>query len=341
MKFWRTLETLAKPAAVLAEWQGLIGDEFGRAKAFIVATRRHTDTYPCTRVPSCGQRHEIETDEAGGKLRAVSRSKAVKCLPIPLQPPDLLVHELDVVTLCATIRTALGFDAAAANGFNLSSRSHSVGIHAPSRSPVLLTLAHSESVLLREIETLLAMVAAPFILLTPTPTHCTIRVEGVLRRNNCTAIPLSTVLQLCGRSRFKQCGRIDGVLAAFEQKLGGGSRESKSDERKSVGRLSYLPGFDQVWLGGQLYDLSERPKARACIQFLVDRKAVDRTSACHLEKEIDPHVRAKCQLPKLPNYSETKIHYYFNPTKSKTARLGRELIRSAGRGTGRYFLNVQ
>lgn len=222
MKFWRTLETLAKPAAVLAEWQVLTGDEHGRAQAFLRATERQSDTVPCTCSPGCGQRHEIEADDTGINLRAVSRNREVKCQPIPLQPHDMLVHELNTAKLCAAIRSALGFAATAPNGLNLSARSHPVGVHGAARSPVLLTMAHSESVLLREIEALLAVVAAPFILLTPTPTHCTVRVEGVLRRNGCVVIPLSTVLQLEDRGVFRLCGRIDGVLAAFDQRLATG-----------------------------------------------------------------------------------------------------------------------
>jgi len=110
-----------------------------------------------------------------------------------------------------------------------------------------------------------------------------------------------------------------------------------------LGRLSYLPGYSQVWfLGKELdeYDLQERNKARLCIQFLVEKEAVTAALARHFEKEIDPYVRKHSKLEPLPDYAETKLHHYFNPSNGKLAKLGRELIVSAGHGTGRYYLNV-
>lgn len=115
---------------------------------------------------------------------------------------------------------------------------------------------------------------------------------------------------------------------------------SAADGRLRVGRLSYLPGFNQVWLGDELFDLSHRPKARACVRYLVENRAFDADHARHLETEIDPYVRAQCQLPKLGAYSELRMHHYFNPSTSDVARLGRELIQPAGRN-GRYFLKVK
>ena len=106
-----------------------------------------------------------------------------------------------------------------------------------------------------------------------------------------------------------------------------------------VGRLAYCHGFADVWLGEEHFNLRRRAKARACLRFLVEHRAFDAHSACDLTQEIDPSVRAQCQLPTLPGYGELKIHHYFNPSKSDVARLGRELIRPAGRN-GRYFLAV-
>jgi hypothetical protein len=112
-------------------------------------------------------------------------------------------------------------------------------------------------------------------------------------------------------------------------------------ERICIGRFSYLPGFHQVWLGTEVFDLSKRTKARACIEYLVDQRALDRKSARHFVTEIDPHVRKVCGLQRLPGYCEPKIQHYFNPTTSRVGQLGRELIKSAGRGTGRYYLDVR
>ena len=80
-------------------------------------------------------------------------------------------------------------------------------------------IAESEDRLLREIETLLAVIAAPFILMTPTPAHCTLRVEGVLRRNCCALIPLSAVLAPGERGTLAVTAPIDGILEEFDRAL--------------------------------------------------------------------------------------------------------------------------
>lgn len=117
------------------------------------------------------------------------------------------------------------------------------------------------------------------------------------------------------------------------------SATASADAIHRVGRLAYRNDFADVWLGEEHFNLSRRAKARACLRFLVEHRAFDVKAARDLAHEIDPYVRAQCQLPELPGYGELKIHHYFNPSKGDVARLGRELIRPAGRN-GRYFLNV-
>lgn len=217
MGLWRSLETLTTPAAVLAEWRMLTGDEFDRSRPFLRPTDRQSDTFPCTHRPGCGDRHEVEAMKDGVTFCAVSRNDVVNCRPIALKPHDVVIHELDALKLCAAIRAALRFEAVAADGIGGGSRAHRVGVRGAARSPVLLTLAASESLLLREIEGLLALVSAPFILLAPTATHCTLRVEGVLRRNFCAFIPLSSALAPGEREKLVVTESIDGIMAEFDR----------------------------------------------------------------------------------------------------------------------------
>ncbi len=333
---WQSLGSLPTLAAVLAEWERELGDEFARAHGFLQATTAHSEEYPCTNRTPCGCVHRVVPP---GKRIGMVAVCECGCAAIPVTKTNLTVFALNVVKFGESVRQAMKFLPPTSNAANGHCRR--IGAAGAAQRPVFFLAPADEGALVKELAKLVAAQAGPFVLVTPTTTHHSTEVEAMQMRHGFLLLACSRWLELTKPGSFKLRARIEPVLAAFEQRIAAGQSQSKVADRISIGRLSYLPGFDQVWLGGQLYDLSERPKARACIQFLVDRKAVDRTSACHLEKEIDPHVRAKCQLPKLPNYSETKIHYYFNPTKSKTARLGRELIRSAGRGTGRYFLNVQ
>lgn len=105
---------------------------------------------------------------------------------------------------------------------------------------------------------------------------------------------------------------------------------------ESQGRLEYLPGFNDVWLGGTHHDLRERKKARLCIQYLVEHKAFAAATARHLLGEIDPYVRKHGDFPPA---AEIKIDHYFNDPSGKLLKLRRALIASAG-GNGRYFLKV-
>jgi hypothetical protein len=91
-----------------------------------------------------------------------------------------------------------------------------------------------------------------------------------------------------------------------------------------------------VWLGGEHYDLRGRAKARLCIQYLVAKQAFAAASARHLENEIDPFVRKKCQLPPP---SEIRVQHYFNDRSGKLSRLRRDLVKAAGRN-GRFYLQV-
>jgi hypothetical protein len=130
-------------------------------------------------------------------------------------------------------------------------------------------------------------------------------------------------------------GLAKGPLAAGVQK------PAANDCIHTIGRLRYRAGFGEVWVGDELYDLRRRPKARFCLQYLFEKAAFDAASARHFEKQINPHVRKLSKLEPQPDYAEIKIHHYFNPSTGKIARLGRTLIRSAGRGSGRYFLNIR
>ncbi len=109
-----------------------------------------------------------------------------------------------------------------------------------------------------------------------------------------------------------------------------------ADQIYEVGRFKYLEGFGQVWLGDELYDLRDRHTARTCIEFLVNKKAFDKDSACHLLEEIDPYVRMKCDYPKSV---EIKIDHYFNDQSGRLPQLRKDLIRAAGRN-GKFYLKT-
>jgi hypothetical protein len=125
-----------------------------------------------------------------------------------------------------------------------------------------------------------------------------------------------------------------------------GGQPSKQRRKNTIangilGRLRWENGFSDVWLGGEHYDLRGRAKARFCLLYLMAKLAFNAESARHLEYEINPFVRKKCQLPPLPEGAQAnlRIQHFFNDPSGKTNRLGRELVKAAGRN-GRFYLQV-
>lgn len=132
---------------------------------------------------------------------------------------------------------------------------------------------------------------------------------------------------------------VQAALVRALAKMDGGSAATALPGPENVlvvGRLRYLPGFDDVWVGTEHYNLRERKKARLCLQYLVDRRAFDAASARHLVEEIDLYVRREGDFPRA---ADVKIGHYFHDPTGRLPKLRQDLIRSAG-GNGRYFLNV-
>src|ERR1041384_7907698 len=109
---WNTLDAFSHghcPAAVLAEWRQLAGEDFEAGGAFLRPTQRLAETYPCLHIPPCGCRHEcVEYDE--GKYLARCDCEMSNCRAPRLVPLDLVVRELDVAGFGGAVARALGFD---------------------------------------------------------------------------------------------------------------------------------------------------------------------------------------------------------------------------------------
>lgn len=106
-----------------------------------------------------------------------------------------------------------------------------------------------------------------------------------------------------------------------------------------IGQFQFRPGFEDVWFGGEHYDLRKRRKARLCLEYLVARKAFDVASARHFENEIDPYVRKKGRLGARGKFSDIQIKQYFNDREGRLPKLRKALIRSVA-GNGKYYLST-
>lgn len=123
--------------------------------------------------------------------------------------------------------------------------------------------------------------------------------------------------------------KLDKLLAAGSAARAAGVMQ--------CGRLDYRPGFEDVWVDGEHFDLRERAKARCCLQYLVEQQAFTRESARHLAGESDAYVWGRTGLPAS---AEIKIDHYFQDHRGKLPRLCQAVVRGAERN-GRFYPAVK
>ena len=105
---------------------------------------------------------------------------------------------------------------------------------------------------------------------------------------------------------------------------------------RTIGRFQYRDGFEDVWLGGEHYNLRAHKKARLCLEYLVNNHAVDAASARHFLDEIDPYVRETGDFILLQNI---RIKDYFNDPDGRLQCLRQALVKPVG-GNGKYYLKT-
>ena len=101
------------------------------------------------------------------------------------------------------------------------------------------------------------------------------------------------------------------------------SRGRTAEFLKEIGRFQYRPGFEDVWLGGEHYDLRKRRKARLCLEYLVANMAFDVASARHFENEIDPYVRKKGRLGARENSATSRSNNISTTGKAVCPNFGK------------------
>jgi hypothetical protein len=146
------------------------------------------------------------------------------------------------------------------------------------------------------------------------------------------AMPTSEGRELSDEERVAAALRL--VMSATKAQGTEVGQPTDRDGRIKLGRLEYRPGFDEVWVDGQRFDLTTRIPARRCLQFLVEKEAFDVRRA---REFAEIHAFVVEELGSMAN--EPRIHHYFNDAKRKLTRLRSELIKPVAR-TGRYYLAV-
>lgn len=345
--FWECIESLPTQAAVLADWERALGKEFALARGYLEATTERSMDHPCTHQSSCGCVHRVIPP---GKRTGLVAVCECGCPPIKLQDKDLVVYELGEFTLGEAVRRAFGFERISRRWNPLEKRGDPkvIGSVGTQRHSVYLCCDVREDSLPELIDEQFLLGAEPSLLVTMTATYHTAILKAKLRRLGWGLLALSETIELGHGGRLRCTVDIESVVSAIgkvndvmpsllpERAVAGDAL--RPTEQIIVGsRLKYLPGFNDVWLDGEPYDLRKWGKARACLQLLIENQAFAADSAMHLVDEIDPYVREQNNLDPAP-HSSIKIQYYFKDG-GPLRDLCKAIVKAVP-GERRYFLKV-
>jgi hypothetical protein len=128
--------------------------------------------------------------------------------------------------------------------------------------------------------------------------------------------------------------KIDQLLREVHPQVAG--KKTKSPESKWIhrGRLHYEAGCNQLYAGGEYFNLENNARARWCIDFLISRGAFSPETGCHFVDEIDVFVRGKTGHPAA---SSPRIYDYFKDQSGRLHKLQQLVIRS-GPESGKFYL---
>ena len=122
------------------------------------------------------------------------------------------------------------------------------------------------------------------------------------------------------------------LLPAVEAKPQTKPQPPTVDPAGEKGRLRWDNDFNDVYVDGVHYDLTQRDGARFCIRYLVMMKAFEKAKARHIEKEINKYVEEQAKRVVIKSYADgnLRIHHYFNGP-GNYPRLCKALVKAAGR----------
>jgi len=215
-RFWRTLESVPGPAAVVAEWRRLLGPEYDLVRGFLRPCGDLAESYPCPDPKNVGTAHKV-VHHGPDEIVGVCPDG---CPPTRLTRADIIVWELDRVALDKAVAEALALHPvpeSQADGLPKTTRVGTYVPYADFRFPVFLTVRMEPDEFRQIADALLAYEESPFILLAPTRDLCSAACEGRLKARKCHFLPLSEALALDERGRFALAGNqpIETLLADF------------------------------------------------------------------------------------------------------------------------------
>ena len=184
---WPALERIPNLAAVPWVWWRHLGDEFAAfSAAFLQRAAHEIRFYPCPR--GCGCIHEIirfsETD-----ILAACRCESWNCDDLKLSIEDIVPLELNWPRFGRALARVFLLESKTA-AFNLANV-RQIGSWSAAAVPVLLCIPDTDMAFRRCVLELATRLRQPFILLTPTATHCDAAAQELLAQAGAGFFPLA------------------------------------------------------------------------------------------------------------------------------------------------------
>ena len=196
-RFFRALELLPSLAAVRAEWETLVGEEYPHIKGFLRPRNEAALSYPCSRIPPCGCQHAV-IKHADDDIVAVCQCNPPDCDTVTLTRQQVIVYEVDIRRLSEAVVEALGLMRSFLK-HEVFGRTYQIGSFRPQEGydfPVVLFLATEPNDLQAAVSGVAARSEGPFILFTPTQELWTPTSWAIVKDRNAGAGTLTELLEM-------------------------------------------------------------------------------------------------------------------------------------------------
>jgi hypothetical protein len=201
-RFWQSLERVRGLKAVPAFWRELCGPDFDLIRPHLRATDIIGALYPCPH-PSSGHCPRRIVDYGDGQYAAICRDPYKVCPDVPLQPHDVVVHELGLAGFVKALAAPLGIRGQAPVARGDGTWAVGISVRPDSRGqPVFLIALPAAARFRAAIERLVFDVSGPFAIVAPTNAHRSVEVQEHVQRRGLKFLALEEQVGLSDDGQF-------------------------------------------------------------------------------------------------------------------------------------------
>lgn len=260
-RFWQSLERVRGLKAVPAFWRELCGPDFDLIRQHLRATDIIGALYPCPH-PSSGHCPRRIVDYGDGHYAAVCRDPYKVCPDVPLEPRDVVVHELGLAGLTQSLAAPLGIRAQAPVARGDGTWAVGISVRPDSRGqPVFLIVLPAAARFRAAVERLLFDVPGPFVIVAPTDDHRSVEVQEHVQRRGLSFVALEDHIGLAEEGHFaarvaaEDAHRARTTPVADRPRV---IREFTSRHKCKVKEIQVAAGVDEAdyykWVHGRIPD---------------------------------------------------------------------------------------